>query len=354
MANSWDQLRNAGAEARARLIAAAAQEWSVEPGEITIEKGVVKHPSGKSATFGALAARAQAVKLTGPVAAEGSQRVAPDRQGRAAASTPCPRPTARRSFTIDVKLPDMLTCLIAHPSRFNAKAKDLDPAAGARRAGRQGGLRRSAGRRRAGGRLLGRQEGPRRAEDRLGRDPAPRLREQPISSTRTASSPRATGAIARNDGDAEAALAGAAKVIEATYTFPYLAHAPLEPNDCVIHRTDDGGVELLFGSQLQTIDQNVAAGVLGPQAGAGEDRDAARWRQFRPARDARRATWPPRPPRFSKAAKHKGPIKVIWTREDDIKGGRYRPVFVASIEGRASTRTATSSPGTRSSSASRS
>jgi isoquinoline 1-oxidoreductase beta subunit len=141
-----------------------------------------------------------------------------------------------------------------------------------------------------------------------------------------------TGAVARNDGDVEAGLKGAAKVIEATYTFPYLAHAPLEPNDCVIRRTEDGGAELLFGSQLQTIDQNVAAGVLGlkPQqvkiktllAGGSFGRRAT------PAGDmAAEAA------EVLKAAKHKGPIKVIWTREDDIKGGRYRPVIVHRVKG---------------------
>src|SRR5262249_854219 len=71
------------------------------------------------------------------------------------------------------------------------------------------------------------------------------------------------GAVARNDGNVEKGLAGGAKGMEGTYVFPYLAHAPVEPNDCVIHRTEDGGVELLFGSQLQTVDQNVAAQVLG-------------------------------------------------------------------------------------------
>ena len=58
------------------------------------------------------------------------------------------------------------------------------------------------------------------------------------------------------------------KVIEATYVFPYLAHAPMEPNDCVIDRTDDGGVEMMFGSQIQTVDQGVAAAVLGLKPGA--------------------------------------------------------------------------------------
>ncbi len=140
------------------------------------------------------------------------------------------------------------------------------------------------------------------------------------------------GAIARNDGDTDGALSGAAKVLEATYVFPYLAHAPMEPNNCVIHRTDDGGVEMNFGSQMQTIDQGVAAAVLGlkPEqvkintllAGGSFGRRAT------PAGDmAAEAA------EVLKGAQHKGPIKVLWTREDDIKGGRYRPIFVHKLRG---------------------
>jgi isoquinoline 1-oxidoreductase beta subunit len=140
------------------------------------------------------------------------------------------------------------------------------------------------------------------------------------------------GAVARHDGDADAGMAGGAKVVEATYTFPYLAHAPLEPNDCVIRRSEDGGVELMFGSQLQTVDQAVAAQILGlkPEqvriktmlAGGSFGRRAT------PAADmAAEAA------NVLKAAQHKGPIKLIWTREDDIKGGRYRPLFVHRMKG---------------------
>ncbi len=130
----------------------------------------------------------------------------------------------------------------------------------------------------------------------------------------------------------EGALAGAAKVVEATFTFPYLAHAPLEPNDCVIRHTDDGGAELLFGSQLQTIDQGVAAGILGLKPEQVKIKTMLAGGSF-----GRRATpagdMAAEAAQVRKGAKHKGPIKVIWTREDDIKGGRYRPVFVHHLKG---------------------
>jgi isoquinoline 1-oxidoreductase subunit beta len=139
------------------------------------------------------------------------------------------------------------------------------------------------------------------------------------------------GLIARNDGDAEKTLASGGKVVEATYVFPYLAHAPLEPNDCVIRRTE-GGAELILGSQLQTVDQTVAAQVLGlrPEQVAVKTvlAGGSFGRRATPASDmAAEAA------EVLKAAKHQGPIKVIWSREDDIKGGRYRPMFVHRVRG---------------------
>jgi isoquinoline 1-oxidoreductase beta subunit len=140
------------------------------------------------------------------------------------------------------------------------------------------------------------------------------------------------GIPARNDGDVDKALAAGAKVLEATYVFPYLAHAPMEPNNCVIHRTADGGVEMNFGSQLQTVDQNVAAGVLGLKPAQVKINTLLAGGSF-----GRRATptgdMAAEAAEVLKGAKHDGPIKVLWTREDDIKGGRYRPIFVHKLRG---------------------
>jgi len=330
MANSWDQLRNAGAEARARLIAAAAKEWSVDPSAITIEKGVIKHPSGKSATLGDFAAKAQQIKLTGPVKPKepGEWRLIGKNVPRVDTVS---KTDGTAEFTIDVKLPNMLTCLVAHPSRFGAKVKDVDATAALAVRGvkevvtvPQGVAVLADGfwaakKGRDALKITWDESG---TEARSSRDLVDAYRE--LAKT--------TGVVARNDGDAEATLAGAAKVIEATYTFPYLAHAPLEPNDCVIRRTDDGGAELLFGSQLQTIDQNVAAGVLGLKPEQVKIKTLLAGGSF-----GRRATpkgdMAAEAAEVLKAAKHKGPIKVIWTREDDIKGGRYRPIFVHQLKG---------------------
>jgi len=330
MANSWEQLRNAGAEARARLVAAAAKEWNVDAERITIEKGVVKHPSGKAATFGELAGLAQTVVIKGQPNPKdpGDWRLIGKHVPKVDTVS---KTNGSAMFTIDVKLPDLATCLIARPSRFGAKPKDVDPAPALAVPGVK--------------EVFIVPEGVAVVADgfwaaKKGRDALKISWDETGTELRSSRDlvksyvdlAKTKGAIARNDGDADAALAGAAKVIEATYTFPYLAHAPLEPNDCVIRRTEDGGAELMFGSQLQTVDQAVAARVLGLKSGQVKIKTLLAGGSF-----GRRATpagdMAAEAAHVLFAAKHKGPIKIIWTREDDIKGGRYRPIFVHHLKG---------------------
>lgn len=330
MANSWDQLRAAGAEARARLIAAAAKKWSADPASITIEKGVVKGAGG-SATFGELAQLAQDTEVAGPFTPKSPDAWKLIGADKLPKVDTLPKTNGTATYTIDVKMPDMLTCVIARPTRFHAKVKSFDGSAALAVPGvkevfavPQGVAVLATGYWAAkNGRDAVKVEWDEtgteaRSSDQIIKEYVDLVAKQ--------------GSVARNDGDADTALSGAAKVIEATYVFPYLAHAPMEPNNCVIHRTADGGAELIFGSQLQTVDQQVAAAVLGlkPEqvtiktllAGGSFGRRAT------PAGDmaAEAAA-------VLKGAKHNGPIKVLWTREDDIKGGRYRPIFVHKLRG---------------------
>jgi isoquinoline 1-oxidoreductase subunit beta len=325
MANSWDQLRQAGAEARARLIAAAAKTWGTNPTSIVIEKGIVKDGAGHSAKFGELVGLAQEIELSGPFKSK-----APDAWRLIGTKVPkvdtVPKINGTATYTIDVKLPDMLTCLIARPSRFSAKAQAFDPAPVLAVTGVK--------------EVFVVPEGVAVLADgfwaaKKGRDALQITWDESGTEARGSDAivheyleiANSTGAVARNDGDAEKALAGAAKVLEATYVFPYLAHAPMEPNDCVIGRTSDGGVEMMFGSQLQTVDQGVACVVLGLTPDKVNIKTLLAGGSF-----GRRATpagdMAAEAAHVLKAAKHQGPIKVIWTREDDIRGGRYRPIFV--------------------------
>ncbi len=328
MANSWEQLRRAGAEARARLVMAAAQAWGVPGSEIAIENGTLKHSSGKAAQFGAFVEAAQTAVLTEPPQPKDAARwryigksfprvdVKPKTDGSAV-------------YTIDVTLPDMLTCAIARPTRFGAKVKSFNPAPALAMKGVAEVFATPSGvavlaqgywAARKGADALKVEWDETGTESRSSKDI--------ISDYK--SLVRNHGTMAGQKGDAAAAFGKAAKILEATYTFPYLAHAPMEPNDCVIRRKGDG-VELIFGSQLQTVDQMTVAAILGlkPEQVAIKTLLAGGsfGRRATPAADmAAEAAL------VMKAAKHQGPIKIVWSREDDIRGGRYRPIFVHRVK----------------------
>jgi isoquinoline 1-oxidoreductase beta subunit len=329
IANSWDQLRQAGAEARARLVAAAAKDWGVPAGEITIEAGIVKHASGKSANFGSLCENAAAVQLTSPATPK-----TPDKWVYIGKSFPRvdtkPKTNGQAQFTLDVKLPNMLTCVIARPERFGAKVKSFDAKAALAVKGAVEAFAVPMG-------VAVLAKGYWQA-----RKAAEALKiEWDESGTESRSSSgiiahykeraKTVGQVAGQRGDAEAALGKASKVVESTYIFPYLAHAPLEPNDCVIQRNGDG-VELMLGSQMQTVDQRVAAQVLGLKLEQVAVRTMLAGGSF-----GRRATsnseMAAEAALVLKGAKHKGPIKVVWSREDDIRGACYRPIFVHRVRG---------------------
>src|SRR5207237_1641814 len=136
------------------------------------------------------------------------------------------------------------------------------------------------------------------------------------------------GAVATEKGDADAALSGAAKKVIAEYDVPYLAHATMEPMNCAVKLEGDR-CEIWTGTQFQTMDQMTAAKIAGiPQ------QNVSIHTQFLGGGFGRRAT---PSSDFVADAVHvakvaKVPVKVVWTREDDIQGGYYRPLFLHRIE----------------------
>jgi isoquinoline 1-oxidoreductase beta subunit len=325
IANSWEQLRKAGAATRAVLVEAAAREWNVPAGEITVEKGIVGHAaSGRRAGFGELAGKAAGLQPPD------NPRLK-DPKDFKLIGTRMPRvDTPEKSngtavFTLDVYLPDMLTALILRPPLFGAKARRVDAAAARQVKGVVDVVEVPAGvavlatgfwAARKGREALRVEWDESGAETR---GTAELLAEY-------AALAQTPGTSARKDGDAEKAIAGAPRRIEAEYRFPYLAHAPMEPLDCVL-RLSPGACEIWAGSQLQTVDQNVAAQVLGlppekvtihTMLGGGSF-----GRRATPNADvvAEAAS-------IAKAIGGRAPVKLVWTREDDIRGGRYRPVYL--------------------------
>jgi isoquinoline 1-oxidoreductase beta subunit len=327
IANSWEQLRKAGATARAMLVAAAAVEWGVPAAEITVESGVVRHAGSKrQAGFGDLAAKA--ATLTPP-----SEVTLKDPKtfryiGR---SEPLPRTDATdksrgtATFTQDVQLDGMLTAVVAHPPRFGATVRRFDAAKAKAVSGVVDVVQIPTGVAVLGKSFWAAKKGRDALQVDWDTSKAVTIGSSELAAQyrELASKP---GKVARHDGDAEAVMRGAAKVVEATYEFPFLAHAALEPLNCVV-RIDGEGCEIWNGEQMQTGDQAAVAALLGlrPEqvtlhmlyAGGSFGRRA------NPKSD-----YVLEAASIAKAIGGKAPVKMVWTREDDMGAGYYRPAYV--------------------------
>ncbi|MGL6078840.1 molybdopterin cofactor-binding domain-containing protein [Methyloversatilis discipulorum] len=325
IANSYEQMRRAGATARAMLVAAAAQQWKVPASQITVKNGVVSHAaSGRKAGFGELAeAAAQLpvpanVKLKNPKDFTLIGRSAPRVDSVA-------KTTGRATFTQDVKLPGMLVAVVAHPPRFGGRVKSVDDKAARAIKGVSDVVVIPNGVAVLASDYWTAKKG--RDALKVEWDDAQAYRgssDAIVADYRERA--KAPGLNARNDGNAEAALAKAGKVIEAEYVFPYLAHASMEPLNCVM-KLENGECEVWNGEQLHTVDQFSLAKTLGIEA----DRvklnmvyaGGSFGRRANPQSDYLLET-----AQIVKAINGRAPVKLVWSREDDMRGGFYRPIYL--------------------------
>jgi isoquinoline 1-oxidoreductase beta subunit len=333
LANSFDQLRQAGATARAMLVAAAAQRWKVEPATIAVSAGMLTHTeSGRKATFGQLVPAA--AKL--PVPAEVKLKDPADwiyigkdvpRSDSAAKSL------GRATFTQDVRLPGMLTVLVAHPPRFGAKVKAVDASKARRVVGVVDVLTIPQGVAVLAFDFWAAKKGRDALIVQWDESEALTLSSADLMATyqKLAEQP---GMPARKDGDAERAFAAAHFKLDAGYAFPYLAHAAMEPMNCVV-KLEKNRCEVWNGEQFQTVDQAAIAAAVGlkPEqvklnmlyAGGSFGRRA------NPQSDylVEAATIA----RARARKKDDRPIKLVWTREDDMRAGYYRPMYFHLLKG---------------------
>ncbi|HSD40532.1 MAG TPA: xanthine dehydrogenase family protein molybdopterin-binding subunit [Burkholderiales bacterium] len=332
IANSFEQLRKAGATARAMLVGAAAQRWSVPEAEIRVAKGVVSHKSGRRASFGELTAAA--AQLPVPTEVKLKDPKAFVYIGKNAARTDArEKSTGTALFTQDVKLPGMLTAVVAHPPRFGGKLKSFEATKAKSVKGVVDVVAFSTPVTDGVAVLATDFWSAKKGRDALAvewdESTAFKLSSTDIMADYRKLAER-PGTVARSDGDAAGALAGAARTLEATYEFPYLAHAAMEPMDCVV-RLDADGCEVWNGEQLQTGDQFALAKLLGikPEqvrlnmlyAGGSFGRRACALSDYVLEAAA-----------IAKAHGAKAPVKLVWTREDDTKGGFYRPMYYHALK----------------------
>jgi isoquinoline 1-oxidoreductase beta subunit len=332
VANSYEQMRKAGAAARAMLVGAAAEAWRVPASEITVERGVIRHArSGQEGRFGqfAQAAARQPVPDNVPLKDASSFRLI-GRDGAVRKLDSVAKSNGTAQYTMDIRVPGMLTVVVARAPRFGARVATFD-AAEARSVPGVVDVRQipSGVAVYAEGfwpALMGREK-LRVTWDESAAEK--RGSEQLIADYRALA--RRPGQVAGAHGDAEAALGRAGNVIEAEFVFPYLAHATMEPLDGFL--TWDGErARARFGSQLQTGDHQAIARVLGlPVERVELDTMLAGGSFGRRAQQTMHLAV-----ELAEAAKAIGPnrpVKLVWTREDDMRGGYYRPLFLHRMRG---------------------
>jgi len=334
--HSFQQYRELGARARAMLVAAAAQQWQVDPGSCKVDQGVVSAGS-RRATFGELAPAAMKLPVPQQV------RLKDPSQFRLVGK-PTPRLDARGklegqpAFGIDTKVKDMMVAVVARPPRFGGKVKSFNADKARAIKGVRDVMLVPVDRGGTGVAVVADGYWPaKQARDALQiewEDTGSKVSSQALFDeyAKLATQP---GTVARaGEGDIAAAVNGAPRKIDAEYRFPYLAHAPMEPLNCTLQPEVVGSkvrsVKVWVGSQFQTVDQAAVARVfeLAPDkvalntmmAGGGFGRRAVPTSDYLvEAANVVRA-WV--------ANGHTEPVKVIWSREDDIRGGYYRPLHV--------------------------
>ena len=328
--NSYTQYRELGARARAMLLAAAAVRWNVDVSTLRTRAGVVLAADGRKLTYGELADAAMALPVPEKVNLKNPKdfRIIGQATTRLDARA---KSSGRQDFGIDVRLPGQLTAVVAHPPVFGARLASVDDSAARAIKGVKAVLRIPLDRGAEGIAVVADGYWP----AKQGRD-ALKLqwdtsKVEKVDSEKLLAQYRE---LAKQPGarkfDADmSALEKAPRQLEAEFVFPYLAHAAMEPINCTVQLTGDRA-ELWVGSQSAGLDAAAAAKTLGlkpeqvkvnvQMAGGGFGR------RFSPTND-----YVIEACEVAKAARTAGlnaPVRLLWSREDDIKGGYYRPMHL--------------------------
>jgi isoquinoline 1-oxidoreductase subunit beta len=331
IANSYLQMRKVGAAAREMLVAAAADVWQVDASEITVENGLIRHASGKGGLFGEFAEKAMLLPVPAdPRLKDPSTFRLIGKEGAVKRLDSAVKSNGSAEYTLDIHEPGMLTVVIARSPRFGGKVASFDASAALAVPGVVDVKQVPTGvavyangfwPAKTGRDLLKITWDDSKAETRS--------TEQLLSEFRALS--KTAGQMVKQDGDFDAALAKGGRVVEAEYVFPYLAHAPMEPLNGFI-KWEGETASARFGSQFPTPDHAVIAQVLGIGIDKVHLQTILAGGSF--GRRAQQTTHVAL--ELAQVAKAIGPgkaIKLVWTREDDMRGGYYRPFGVHRMRG---------------------
>lgn len=322
IANSWLQLRQAGASAKAMLINAAADTWQLPAAEISLVNGVLSHPSGKEAKIGDMAIAAS--QQTPP-----QNPALKDPQDFTLIGKKIPRIDSREKtrgkaqYTIDVQRPNMLHAAIVHPPKFGGKVVSVDDSQAKTITGVSDVVTTPRGvavladsywTAQQAKKLLNIAWDFNQAEYRSSDELHAKMKAYVYN----------PGTLVTERGDVKSALSSASKTVELNFEFPYLAHSTMEPMNCVVELSDSE-CHIWTGSQIPTADQWAINAITGLPI-----EKIFIHTQFAGGSFGRRAVpdsdYIAEAVMIAKAINGRAPVKLQWSREDDMQAGRYRPM----------------------------
>ncbi len=322
----WGPLRNAGAQAREQLLQAAAQKWNIDKSACRASDGVITNTTNANKlTFGQVAEAASKLPPPASVTLKSPAQFKLIGKSMKRLDTP-DKVTGRTKYGIDVRVPGMVYAAVARSPVFGGKVVSFDATKAKAIAGVKDAVQISNGvaviadntwAAFAGAKALDIKwdDGPNAAFNTAANRKA--FTEQTLL----------PGASARKEGDGAAALSTATRKIEAVYEAPFLAHAPMEPLNCVAHVRPDG-CDIWASTQMQT----GIAGIAGQLTGLRPNQITIHT-QYLGGGFGRRAGTDYAAEAIEIAKAIKVPVKVTWSRENDIQNGNYRPASVTRFAG---------------------
>jgi isoquinoline 1-oxidoreductase subunit beta len=320
MRGAWQPMRRAGATAKAMLVAAAAKRWNVDPGSCRAQSGTVIHQaSGRSLGYGELAA--DAARMSVPENVTLKQPADFKLIGTPAKRLDVPaKVNGTAMFGIDARPPGVKIATLAQSPAFGGRVKRVDDAAAKAVKGVRQVVRLDDAVAVVADHMGAAKKGLAALKIEWDDGPHAKLTTGDIARELESATTR-PGAVAQNIGDVGKAIAGAATKVEATYQVPFLAHATMEPMNCTVHVRQDG-CEIWVGTQALARAQAAAAKVLGLPPDKVVVHNHLLGGGFGRRLDVDGVV------RAAEIAKQvDGPVKVIWTREEDIQHDMYRPYW---------------------------
>ena len=316
----YEPLRRAGATARTMLVAAAAASWKVDPASCRAHKGMVTHtPTRRTLTYGALTTRAAALPVPDKITLKAPKDFTLIGTPAKRLDSPS-KVNGTAKYGIDVRLPGMLIATVAASPVLGGKVADVDDQKARALPGVRQIVRLDDAVAVVGDHMWAAKQGLATLAIRWDDGPNATVSTADIVQG-LAKASESSGVTVRKDGDPDSAFTAAAKKVEAVYQAPFLAHAAMEPMNCTVHVQKDT-CEVWTGSQVLSRARAVAAEVTGfpvekvivhnHYLGGGFGRRLEVDYVAQAVRIAKQVV---------------APVKVVWTREEDVQHDVYRPYY---------------------------